>query len=337
MAAYIARRVAVLPLLLLGLATITFAIAHAVPADPISSVVAERQLNNPEVVAAARAHWGLDQSVPEQYTRYVWNLVQGDMGTSFRTKRPVRDDLLERLPATLELTISAMIVATTLGIGLGMVAAVKRNRWPDHVARLFAVTGSAMPVFWIGLVVLLIFWAELGWFPGPGRLDTRALPPPHLTGLFTVDALLHGDLSTFWNAFRHLMLPGFVLGWAVLGLISRLVRASMVEVLGQDYIRTARAKGLHERQVLLRHALKNALIPTLTVVGLSVAGLLGGAVLTEQIFSWPGIGGYTVQAAQSLDYPAIQSVAIFAGALMVLSNLATDVAYAFVDPRIRLS
>ncbi|MEX2229026.1 MAG: ABC transporter permease [Dehalococcoidia bacterium] len=337
MAAYVVRRIAVLPLLLLGLATITFAIAHAVPADPINSVVAERQQNNPEVVAAARAHWGLDRSVPEQYTRYVWNLLHGDMGTSFRTKRPVRDDLAERLPATLELTFSAMVVATTIGIGLGIVAAVKRNRWPDHAARLFAVTGSAMPVFWIGLVVLLIFWAELGWFPGPGRLDTRALAPPRLTGLYTVDALLNGDLGTFWNALRHLMLPGFVLGWAVLGLISRLVRASMVEVLGQDYIRTARAKGLHERQVLLRHALKNALIPTLTVVGLSVAGLLGGAVLTEQIFSWPGIGGYTVQAAQSLDYPAIQSVAIFAGALMVVSNLVTDVAYAFVDPRIRLS
>ena len=334
---YIARRMLVLPLLLLGLATVTFAISHAVPADPLTTVLNERELGNPEAVASAKAHWGLDKSVPEQYVLYIWNVLHGDFGTSFRTKQPVRDDIVERLPATIELALSAMAVATIVGVGLGIVAAVNRNRWPDHIARLFAVTGSAMPVFWMGLVILLIFWAELGWFPGPGRLDPRALPPPKVTGLYTVDALLHGQIGTFWDAFRHLMLPGFVLGWAVLGLISRLVRASMLEVLGQDYVRTARAKGLYERDVFLRHALKNALIPTLTVVGLSTAFLLSGAVLTEQIFGWPGIGRYTVQAAQTLDYPAIQTVAIFAGALMVLSNLLTDITYALVDPRIRLS
>lgn len=334
---YIVRRLLVLPLLLLGLATVTFAISHAVPADPLTTVLNERELGNPEAVASAKARWGLDKSVPQQYVLYIWNVLRGDFGTSFRTKQPVRDDLVERLPATAELALSAMIVATIVGVGLGIVAAINRNRWPDHIARLFAVTGSAMPVFWMGLVFLLIFWAELGWFPGPGRLDTRALPPPKITGLYTLDALLRGQIDTFWDAFRRLMLPGFVLGWAVLGLISRLVRASMLEVLSQDYVRTARAKGLLERDVFLRHALKNALIPTLTVVGLSMANLLTGAVLTEQIFGWPGIGRYTVQAAQTLDYPAIQSVAIFAGALMVISNLLTDITYAIVDPRIRLS
>jgi ABC-type dipeptide/oligopeptide/nickel transport system permease component len=337
MAYYIARRILMLPLLLLGIATITFAISHAIPANPLTSVLNERELGNPEAVAAARAHWGLDKSVLQQYTLYIWNGLHGDLGTSFRTKRAVRDDIVQRLPATVELGLTAMTVATFVGIALGIVAAINRNHWPDHLARLIAVTGSAMPVFWMGLVVLLIFWAELGWFPGPGRLDTRALPPPQTTGLYTVDALLHGEPGTFWDALRHLMLPGFVLGWAVLGLISRLVRASMLEVLGQDYVRTARAKGLHERHVFLRHALKNALIPTLTVVGLSLAFLMGGAVLTEEIFSWPGIGRYTVEAAQTLDYPAIQSVAIFAGVVMILSNLATDITYAFVDPRIHPS
>jgi ABC-type dipeptide/oligopeptide/nickel transport system permease component len=334
---YIGRRILVLPLLLLGLATVTFAISHAVPANPLTTVLNERELGNPEAVASAKAHWGLGKSVPQQYVLYIWNVLHGDFGTSFRTKQPVRDDLVERLPATAELAVSAMAVAAIVGVGLGIIAAINRNRWPDHVARLFAVTGSAMPVFWMGLVILLIFWTKLGWFPGPGRLDPRAQPPPKLTGLYTLDALLHGQTKTFWDAFRHLMLPGFVLGWAVLGLISRLVRASMLEVLNQDYVRTARAKGLLERYVFLRHALKNALIPTLTIVGLSMAFLLSGAVLTEQIFSWPGIGRYTVQAAQTLDYPAIQTVAIFAGALMVLSNLLTDLAYAIIDPRIRLS
>jgi peptide/nickel transport system permease protein len=332
------RRLLVMPFLLWGLATITFAISRAAPADPITTVVDTRSLQNEEIVAAARARWGLDKSVPEQYVLYLRNLVlHGDMGTSFRTKKNVRDDLGERLPATVELTIASMALATTVGIGLGVVAAVRKNRWTDQFARLFAVTGSSMPVFWMGLVVLFIFWAQLGWFPGPGRLGTRADPPAEVTGLFTIDALIAGDLGTFWDATRHLMLPSFVLGWAVMGLISRLVRASMLDVLSQDYVRTARAKGLPQRQVILRHALKNALIPTLTILGLSFALLITGAVLVEQIFSWPGVGRYTVEAAQSLDFPAIQGVAIFAGAVIVLLSLVTDIAYVFVDPRIRLS
>jgi peptide/nickel transport system permease protein len=332
------RRLLVMPFLLWGLATITFAISRAAPADPITTVVDTRSLQNEEIVAAARARWGLDKSVPEQYVLYLRNLVfHGDMGTSFRTKKNVREDLGERLPATFELTVASMALATTVGIGLGVIAAVRKNRWTDQLARLFAVTGSSMPVFWMGLVVLFIFWAQLGWFPGPGRLGTRADPPDEITGLFTVDALIAGDFGTFWDAARHLMLPSFVLGWAVMGLISRLVRASMLDVLSQDYVRTARAKGLPQRQVILRHALKNALIPTLTILGLSFALLITGAVLVEQIFSWPGVGRYTVEAAQSLDFPAIQGVAIFAGAVIVVLSLVTDIAYVFVDPRIRLS
>jgi len=327
-----------MPLLLWGLVTITFAISRAAPADPIATVVDPRSLQNEEIVTAARKRWGLDKSLPEQYGLYLTNLIRhGDMGISFRTHRHVRDDLAERLPATAELAIAALVLASVGGIGLGIVAAVKQNSWIDHLTRLFAVTGSSMPVFWLGLVFLFIFWTQLDVLPGPGRLGTRSAAPDDITGFYTIDTLIRGDLGGFGEAVTHLVMPSFVLGWAVMGLISRLVRASMLDVLGQDYIRTARAKGLLERTILIRHALKNALIPTLTVLGLSFALLITGAVLVEQIFSWPGVGRYTVLAAQSLDFPAIQGVAIFAGAVIVMLSLITDVTYAIVDPRIRLS
>jgi peptide/nickel transport system permease protein len=337
MGAYIARRLLVIPLLLWGLATITFAIWKAAPADPITTVVPARLLGNEEVVAAARERWGLDQSLVEQYRAYMSNLVQGDMGTSFRTRHDVAGDILERLPATLELAAAAMFLAVTFGVTLGVVAAINKDGWPDHLARVLAVTGSAMPVFWLGLFLLFVFWAELDWLPGPGRLDTRSTPPEEVTGFYTVDALLAGDVDQFWEALRHLVLPAFVLGWAVMGLIARLIRASMLDVLSQDYVRTARAKGLRERQVLLSHALRTALIPTLTVIGVSFAFLIAGAVLVEDTFSWPGLGRYTVEAAQTLDFPAIQGMALFSGAVIVLLNLLTDISYGIADPRIRLS
>jgi peptide/nickel transport system permease protein len=326
-----------MPLLVFGIVTIAFVVSRTVPADPLTTVVSEKQVHNKEVVAAAKARWGLDKSYPEQYLIYVKNLLHGDMGTSFHTRKPVREDLAERLPATIELTFAAMVLATVVGVGLGVIAAAKRNQAADHIARLFALLGSSLPVFWTGLLLLFVFYATLGWFPGPGRLDSRALAPHHITGLFTVDAVLSGDFSTAVNAIKHLLLPAFVLGWAVMGIISRLVRASMLDVLGQDYVRTARAKGLAERRVMVSHALRNALIPTITVVGVSFAVLITGAVLTEQIFSWPGVGSYAVDASKTLDFPAIMGVSIFAGTVFILMNLVTDVAYGFVDPRIRLS
>jgi peptide/nickel transport system permease protein len=299
--------------------------------------VNERQLNNPEVVKAAKARWGLDKSYAEQYFIYLKNLVHGDMGTSFRTKQNVRDDLSDRVPATLELTVAAMLLAVTGGVALGVVAAVRRNGLTDHLARLFALIGSSLPVFWTGLVLLFLLYAQLGWFPGPGRLDLRATAPDKITGVFTIDALLAGDLGTFTDALKHLVLPACVLGWAVMGIISRLVRASMLDILNQDFVRTARAKGLPERNVVLRHALRNALIPTLTIIGVSFAVLITGAVLTESIFSWPGVGSYAVDSSRSLDFPAIMGVSIFGGTVFVIVNLITDISYAFADPRIRLS
>jgi ABC-type dipeptide/oligopeptide/nickel transport system permease component len=337
MTRYIVRRLLSLPLLLLGIVSIAFLISHFTQGDPLSSIVSERQMDNPEVVAAAKARWGLDKSLPEQYLIYIGNLLTGDLGTSFRTKQPVSQDLLERLPATLELVIAAMILGSTSGIILGVLAARFRDRAIDHGARLWALVGSSTPVFWSGLILLYIFSVVLGWLPGPGRIDARATPPDGMTGFLTIDALLVGDMDLFWDALHHLILPALVLGWTVMGIVSRLVRASMLDVLSQDYITAARARGAGEIRVLLNHALRNALVPTLTIIGFTFAYLITGAVLTEAIFSWTGIGSYAVDAARSLDYPAIMGVTIVGGAAFLLTNLATDIAYAFADPRIRLS
>ena len=337
MSRYILRRLVAIPLLLLGVATVAFFLSHFTKADPLASLVSERQMNNAEVVAAARARWGLDRSVPEQYATYIGNLAQGDLGISFRTKRPVLADIADRLPATLELVTAAMILGTLSGILLGVLAAHYRNGGIDHGARLFALLGSSLPVFWSGLILLFIFSVKLGWLPGPGRLDARAVPPPYVTGMFTVDALFAGDLRAFGSALAHLLLPSFVLGWTVTGIVSRLVRASMLDVLNQDYILAARAKGAGERRILLHHALRNALIPTLTIIGYSFAYLITGAVLTETIFGWPGVGSYAVDSARTLDQPAIIGVTLIGASAFLLANLVTDIAYAAVNPRITLS
>ncbi len=326
-----------MPLLLLGVVTIVFVVSRTAAADPIASIVPERLLGNAEIVAAARARWGLDKSSPEQYALYLKNLTQGDMGTSFRTKKPVLDDLLERLPATVELTVASLLVAAVIGIPAGVAAAIRRDSAVDHVVRLVALIGSSLPVFWTGLILLYLFFTQLEIAPGPGRIDLRALPPNELTGLYTVDALLSGNFRGALDALHHLMLPAFVLGWAVMGIIARMVRASMLDVLNQDYIRTARAKGLTSRQVIFTHALRNALIPTVTILGLSLALLLTGAVLTETIFSWPGLGSYAVESTRTLDLPAVMGVAIFGGAMFVVANLVIDVSYGIIDPRIRVS
>jgi peptide/nickel transport system permease protein len=332
---YIIRRLISMPLLLLGIVSIAFLLTHFTKGDPLISIIGERQMENPIVVAAAKARWGLDRSLPEQYLVYVGNLLTGDFGTSLRTKQGVGLDLMQRLPATLELVIAAMLVGSLVGVTLGVVAARYRDRAADHAARLFALVGSSLPVFWSGLILLFVFWYRLGILPGPGRLDTRSLAPPHVTGFYTIDSLAAGNLAIFAETLAHLILPACVLGWAVMGIISRLVRASMLDVLNQDYILAARAKGASEPRVLVNHALRNALIPTLTIVGFSFAYLITGAVLSETIFSWPGLGSYAVDAARNLDYPAIIGVTIVGGAAFLLTNLITDIAYAFVDPRIR--
>ena len=326
-----------MPFLLLGIVTIAFGISRLIPANPLASIVGERQLNNEVIVNAAKAKWGLNGSLPTQYVKYLQRLGKGDLGTSFRTRQSVITDLRERLPATLELGVGALLIGGVGGVVLGAVAASRKDKPVDHFARLFSLLGSSLPVFWIGLVFLSILYARLGWFPGPGRLPPRTLPPPKLTGFYTVDALADGNGKLFWQCLQRLALPCFVLGWAYMGSISRLVRAAMLDELHSDYVRTARAKGLRERTVMRSHVLRNAWLPTLTILGFSFAQLLTASVLTETIFQWNGIGSYAVQAAQTLDYPAVAGVSLFGGLAFLLANLVTDLLYAVADPKIRLS
>ncbi len=336
MLAYIVRRLIAIPFLLLGVASVSFILSQMTKGDPLAALVPERMMSNPEIVAAVKAEWGLDQPLPVRYAIYLGNLVQGDLGTSFATRRPVATDIAERLPATLELVLAAMIIGTALGLTLGLLSARFRGSVLDSAARVFALIGSSLPIFWSGLILLYLLSVRLPLIPGTGRLPPRATPPPTNTGFYTIDALIAGDLPLFFQALSHLALPAFVLGWAVTGIITRIVRSSLIEGMSQDYARTARAKGAPERVVLVSHALPNALIPLLTILGFTFAYLITGAVLTEAIFSWPGIGSYAVRAAASLDYPAIGGVTIVGAVAFLLANLLTDIAYAWANPRIKV-
>ncbi len=331
------RRLALIPLLLWGIVTIAFFLSRSVSDNPLATIVGERNLGNPDVVAAATARWGLDKSLPEQYWLYLTNLLHGDLGTSFRTKSAVLSDLGTRLPATAELALTALVMALVVGTLLGVVAARRTGGVVDGAVRVAALVGSSLPVFWVGLVFLFVFYATLGIAPSPGRLSARVIPPPDVTGLYTVDALLAGDWPLFVDAFEHLLMPAFIMSLALLGTVARLVRSQMLEEQGADYVRTARAKGMSRGQVLDRHVLKNAITPVVTLVGVSVGLLIMGAVLIETIFSWNGIGTYAVESSRALDFPAITGVCLVGGVLFLVGNLLTDVAYATIDPRVRLS
>jgi peptide/nickel transport system permease protein len=322
--------------MLVGMTLISFVLSQAVPADPVTANLGEQAAGNPEVVAAFRQRWGLDRPLHEQYGIYLWNVLHGDLGTSITTKQPVALDLRRHLPATIELAVSAMLISVAIGIPLGVLAAAKRAGAVDQVARVVSLIGVSMPIFWLGLVAIVIFYAWLGWAPPPGRLSARMEPPPFITGFVLVDALLAGRTDAAIDGLKHLILPALVLASYSLGVITRVMRGGMLEVLGEDYVRTARAKGTSERSVMIQHAARNSLIPTLTVIGLSFGGLLSGAVVTESVFAWPGLGLYAFRSATSLDFPAIMGVGIVVAAIYVLVNLVVDVAYGLLDPRIRV-
>jgi peptide/nickel transport system permease protein len=334
---YLARRLLFVIPTLFGITLAAFIIANAVPADPITANLPQSALNDENIIRAFRERWGLDKPPAEQYVTYLTNLLHGDLGVSIKTKRPVTDDIRQFLPATIELATAGIISGIVIGVTVGIVAAVWRNSLGDYVGRIFALLGVSFPVFLLALVLLQVFYARLGWAAGPGRLDVRMAKPPEVTGFFTIDALLAGEWGTFRNALSHLMLPGIMLGVYVSGIIARITRSSMLEVLGMDYIRTARSKGLRERAVIWRHALSNASIPIVTVIGLSYGNLLTGAVLTESIFCWPGIGRYMFRASTSQDFPAIMGVSILIGFIYVGVNFVVDILYYFLDPRTRTS
>jgi len=319
---------------LLGVTVITFVISHLVPGDPA------RLLAGPhapiEVVLAIRSKMGFDKPLYEQFYIYLSDLLHGDLGMSITTRRPVLTDLLRFFPATLELTLTAMVVSVAIGVPLGIASATKQNTLPDHLSRVVALIGVATPVFWSGLMVLLIFYYQLGIAPGPGRLDVGVTTPHQITGLYLVDSILTADWGAFTSALSHLVLPSIVLAFSTLGMIVRMVRSSMLEVLREDYIVLARAKGLPERAVIYKHALKNALTSTITLTGLIFGALLSGTVLVEAIFSWPGIGRYAVTAIEYIDFAAVMGYTLIVTLIYLTVNLSVDVFYALIDPRVRL-
>lgn len=335
MTGLVARRLLWLVPVLLGMTIITFVVSNVVPADPIRAMAGANA--RPEQVEALRREWGMDKPLPEQYVTYISNLTRGNLGRSISSRRPVADDLQEYFPATLEVTLAAVILMVALGLPFGVISAVWQGRLFDHLSRIFCIAGVSMPIFSVGLVFQLVFYRWLNWLPAQGRIDLMISPPQHVTGMYIPDSLLSGDWVAFTSSAEHLVLPALTLAIGSLAVISRAVRASMLEVLGCEYVRTARAKGLHETQVIVRHALKNALLPVVTLIALQVGLLLGGVFLVEVIFSWPGIGLYGVKSMMAVDFPAIMGVSLLLVMIYVMTNLVADLLYGVLDPRIRLA
>ena len=320
---------------LIGLSLITFTLSHVVAADPARLIAGPRA--SAETVAIIRKQYGLDRPLDEQYVTYMKGLLTLNFGVSLTTLRPVRMDLARYFPATVELSLAALVFSIVVGVPLGIVSALRPNTPIDYIGRLISVAGLAIPVFWLALVFQFLFFAKLGWLPDGQRLPINTQPPHAITHLYTIDALLSGNLSLFATAVEHLAMPAFVLGFSVLPVITRMVRAGMLETLGLDYIRTARSKGLSERTTVVRHALRNALLPTVTVIGMQIGVLFSGAILVEIIFSWPGIGRYVITGVTNFDYNAVMAVTLIIGFIYVLMNLVVDITYLMLDPRISYS
>jgi peptide/nickel transport system permease protein len=333
-ARYLAARLAASALMVLLATLVIFLIVNSVPGDPVLTQLGDVAASNPVMVAAFRHKWGLDLPFWDRYWIFLTGLLHGDLGTSIVSQRPVLADIEQYAPATLELASIAFVLALLLGLPLGMLAAVRRDSWIDHVSRVVSLLGVSAPTFWLAFVMLAVFYGGLGIAPGPGELDPLAFAPERVTGITLIDAGLAGDWATFRDAAAHLVLPTIVLAAATLGLITRTTRAAMLEALSQDYVRVARAKGLRSRAVVLGHALPNAMLPVVTLGGLAYANLLAGAVMTETVFSWPGLGRYTFQSAAALDFPAIMGITTIVAAVYVLINFAVDLSYALLDPRV---
>ena len=330
---YLLRRLVGFAAVMVGVSIITFGLSHLVPTDP--AIVALGDHATDAQIDAFREKYGLNKPVPEQYWIYVTNLLQGDLGISLRTRRPVAADLHDFFPATFELSLTALVLSILIGVPAGVVSATARNRLPDHVVRILSLIGGSVPIFWLGLILIGFFYGRLGWLPGGARIDRFIPPPPPVTGLFTVDSLLAGDSKAFWSSAQHLLLPALALGYFSTAILARMMRSSMLEVLPQGYVLAARARGLRQSRVVWRHATSNALIPTVTTIGVTFGSLLSGAVLTETIFSWPGLGRYATHSAINLDFPAVMGVTLLAALVYTVANLIVDVGYHWLDPRIR--
>ncbi|WP_434622416.1 ABC transporter permease subunit [Azospirillum sp. B2RO_4] len=330
---FILTRVSLVIPTFLGITFLTFILIRLVPGDPIEVRTGERGIA-PERLAELRHEMGLDQPLWQQFLHYVGNVLHGDFGLSLITHNSVLSEFLTLFPATLELALCAMLFATLVGLPAGIVAAVKRGSLFDHGVMGLSLTGYSMPIFWWGLLLILFFSVGLGWTPVSGRLDLVYYVEPS-TGFMLIDTLKAGDYEAFRSALGHLVLPTIVLGTVPLAVVARMTRSAMLEVLGEDYIRTARAKGLADGRVIGMHALRNALIPVVTVIGLQVGTLLGGAILTETIFSWPGVGKWLIESINRRDYPALQGGILLIATSVILVNLLVDVLYGVLNPRIR--
>ncbi len=357
MSQFLVRRLILLVPVLIGILAVTFALGRMIPGDPCYAALGERATE--EQCHAFRERFGLNDSIPVQFVRYMGNIVQGDFGDSIRNKRPVTDILLERLPMTLEVTLGAMLFSSIFGISLGLISAVRRNSATDVATMIGANVGVSMPVFWLGLMLAYVFALTLKgtpfWLAPSGRLSSGITIPPlaetfHLTDVsgparamltffsnwVTLNALITGNSKVLVDALKHLILPCVAVGTIPLSIIARMTRSSLLDVLGLDYIRTARAKGLREFIVVFKHAMRNAMLPIVTIIGLSFGGLMSGAVLTETVFALPGVGTQLVYAIQARDYPVVQAFTVVIAVIFVLVNLIVDFSYALLDPRIRL-
>ena len=329
------RRLALAVPGLLGVVVVTFLLNRALPGDPAAFFAGPAATG--EAIEQIRTRLGLDRSLAEQFAYYVRDLARGDLGSSLTTGQPVLRDLVARLPASLELTLAGLLLAVAVALPLGVLSATRPGSWIDHLARVATTAGVSLPIFFTGLLLVYVFYFLLGWAPAPlGRLDPFSTPPPARTGFFVVDAAFAGDGALTWAALRQLALPACTLGLFAMAPIARMTRASMLGVLGSDFIRTARAAGLYPRTVLVTYALRNALLPIITLLGMVFSFLLGANVLVEKVFAWPGIGSYALEALIASDYAPVQGFVLMMATLYVLLNLAIDVVYGLVDPRVRI-
>jgi peptide/nickel transport system permease protein len=331
---YIIKRILMLIPVLIGVSIIVFLIMRVFSPDPAPIVLGQHATQ--EAAEAWRQANGLNDPIYQQYFHYLQGALTGDLGTSYYTKTPVVKEIFTRFPATIELAVVAIILASLFGILIGVISAVKKNSIFDNAGMLLALIGVSMPIFWLGILLIILFSGTLHWLPSNGRINPL-LQPGHVTGFYLIDSLVTGNMSAFMDGLRHLILPASALAMYSMAIITRMTRSSMLDTLQQDYIRTARAKGISESRVIYKHALRNGLIPIITVIGLQLGSLLGGAVLTETVFSWPGIGAYTVACILKSDFPVVQGVVLLVAAIFVLVNLLVDVIYAFIDPRIKYS
>ena len=334
MGQYIARRLLALIPVLLGVSLVVFMLIRMIPGDPVIIMLGERA--RPEDIERVREEMGFNRPIYVQYIEWMGRIVRGDLGTSIINRTAVMDELKYRLSATVEMIVVGMIIGMIIGISIGIISALRRNTWIDLVTTAGALIGVSMPIYWLALILIYALAVNSQIFPPSARLDAN-LEVVRRSGFMLIDTLLMGDIRLFGNAVWHLILPSFVLSTVVMPILARLTRASMLEVMRQDYVRTAEAKGLVRRVVIIRHALKNALLPIVTVVGLQLGGLLGGALLTETIFSWPGMGLWTYRAILSRDYPIVQGAVLVSATIYVVVNLLVDISYAYLDPRIRYS